>query len=62
MNSAEERVALEYVELTGELAAAVEWCVEHSDETLHDNPKVLAYAKRVLAKARAKYDAARPAT
>jgi hypothetical protein len=49
-----EQLALEYVELTGELAAAVEWCVEHSGETLDDNPRALTYAKRVLAKALAK--------
>jgi hypothetical protein len=49
-----ERLALEYVELAGELAAAVEWCVSHSGETLGDNPRQLAYARKVLAKARSK--------
>jgi len=49
-----EKVALEYVELAGRLAAVVEWCVTNEGETLGDNPQQHAYAKRVLAEAKAK--------
>lgn len=49
---AAEKLALEYVEITGRLAAIVEWCVNNSGETLDDNPKQLAYAQNALADAR----------
>jgi hypothetical protein len=49
---AAEKLALEYVEITGRLAAVVEWCVNNSGETLDDNPRQLAYAKSALSDAR----------
>jgi hypothetical protein len=47
-----EKLALDYVELSGELAAAVEWCIENRWERLAEHPQQLAYAQKVLAAAR----------
>lgn len=54
MNDAAERLALEYVDLCGKLAAVVEWCVEHPNECLADNPPALGLATIALRDARAK--------
>lgn len=51
-----DRTCLEYCELAGELAAVVEWIVARSGDCLGDHHQQLAYAKRVLAKAKAKRD------
>lgn len=53
-----ENLALEYVELSGELAAVVEWCVENRWERLAEHPQQLAYAQRVLAAAQQRRDEA----
>lgn len=54
MTTFAEKTALEYVWLCGKLAAAVEWCVLNSGKCLDDNPRQLAYAQKVYAKALAK--------
>jgi len=54
MDSLAERVVLSYVELSGRLAAIVEWCVENDGECLADNPPQLAYAREILADANAR--------
>lgn len=48
-----EELAFNLAGLTVELTAIVEWCVERDGECLGDNPKQLAYAKRIIAKSRA---------
>lgn len=49
-----EHTCLEYCEIAGEMAAVLDWIVARAGECLGDHPKQLAYAERVLAKARAK--------
>lgn len=49
-----ERECLEYCEIAGELAAVLEWIVARNGECLGDHPHQLAYAERVLKKAKGK--------
>lgn len=60
MDSLAERFALDLAGQVGSLAAVVEWCIEHDGECLGDNPRQLAYARKVLAEARSRLPPATP--
>lgn len=53
LTDTEEAFVDDLAGLAGQLAAVVEWCVEHDGETLADNPHQFLRAKQVLADARA---------
>ena len=43
-----QKAALRLASLAGLLYGMVEWCVEHKDECLADNPHLLGYARGLL--------------
>ena len=49
LNDAEQEAVLEVIRVCGRLGAIVNWCVENSGETLGDNPRQLAIARKALA-------------